>query len=312
MEAFINRLRKRNRHLGKWARRQGLDAYRIYHRDMPEYPFAVDRYADAVVVQRYLRRGRGSDVPEVENAEIQAQVASCLELDPDLVFIKERRPQRLREGDQYQRLEERQVVRVVKEAGLRFEVNLSDYLDTGLFLDHRNARALVRERAAGKKVLNLFSYTCSFAVHALAGGASEVTNVDLSNTYLDWGQRNLALNDLNASRARFFKDDATACIKEMARRGERYDLIVADPPTVSFSKAMEGNWDVQRDHAWLVTTLAGLLKPGGAILFSTNARTFRIHPALLAEQKVTDITRQTTPEDFAGDFTHFCYWITRP
>jgi len=199
----------------------------------------------------------------------------------------------------------------VREAGLRFEVNLEAYLDTGLFLDHRVLRALVRERAAGRRMLNLFAYTGSFTVYAAAGGATASDTVDLSNTYLDWAARNLALNRLDPGRHALIRADVLAWLGLARREARQYDLIVLDPPAFSNSKAMTRALDIQRDHAALIAAARALLAPGGELYFSTNLQSFRLASTLAADPAVTDITAATLPEDFRDARIHRAYRIER-
>jgi 23S rRNA (guanine2445-N2)-methyltransferase / 23S rRNA (guanine2069-N7)-methyltransferase len=303
---FRRRLAKRFRHLSRWARRQGIEAFRVYDRDIPEIPLVIDWYAGWLHVAEY-------DRPH-ERTEIEHDVwldrmieAAALELDvpPGRTFLKLRKRQRA--GGQYDKVDARQAVLTVKEGGLDFEVNLSDYLDTGLFLDHRPTRALVRAEASGRRFLNLFCYTGSFSVSAAAGGAVETTSVDLSNTYLDWTRTNLARNGFrDAGRHRTIRDDARSFLEHRARRGEPpFDLVVADPPTFSRSAKTPVPWDVQRDHAALLELVAANLAPGGVVYFATNFRRFRLaEESLSLRYEIRDITRRTIPEDFRDGRIH--------
>jgi 23S rRNA (cytosine1962-C5)-methyltransferase len=210
-------------------------------------------------------------------------------------------------AEQYDRVDDRGVVRTVEEQGLKFEVNLSDYLDTGLFLDHRQTRGMVRAESQGKRFLNLFCYTGSFSVYAAAGGASETTSVDLSNTYLEWTRTNLAANGFkDAGRHRTVRDEARGFLEHRARRGERpFDLVVCDPPTFSRSAKSETPWDVQRDHASLLELVARNLAPGGVVYFSSNFRRFHLDEEPLARLfTIREITRRTIPEDFRNERIH--------
>jgi 23S rRNA G2069 N7-methylase RlmK/C1962 C5-methylase RlmI len=199
---------------------------------------------------------------------------------------------------------------VVRENGLKFLVNLSDYLDTGLFLDHRVTRSLVRSEAAGKRFLNLFAYTGAFTVYAAAGGAASTTTVDLSNTYLRWAKQNLRLNGFTGQAHRLARDDARKFL-EYHPPGPAYDLAVVDPPTFSRSKKLDRDWDIQRDHAELLNRLLRLMTPGGAIYFSTNFRTFKLAADELRRAETREITRQTIPPDFRESRIHRCWRIVK-
>ncbi|WP_116127809.1 class I SAM-dependent methyltransferase [Lewinella sp. IMCC34183] len=300
-EAFRNRLRKMARHYGKWARRQGLEAYRIYDADLDEVPLTVDRYADRLYVAVYAR-----DAADTRVEEYRDVIADTLEVARERVHFKLR--QRQAGKKQYEKLAEQQQEFAVEEYGRRLLVNLTDYLDTGLFLDHREARRQVGEAAAEKRVLNLFAYTCSFGVYAATGGASRVDNLDLSNTYLDWGRRNFAANGLDPDRYGFIRADALQWLREPV--GERYDLIVLDPPTFSNSKMMTDVLDTQRDHVGLINQSLERLTPGGKLLFSTNYRKFNLATEEIAGQ-ATETTRQTLPPDFRKKNLHRSWTITR-
>jgi len=308
-EAFANRLRKSARHWDKWARRQGLSCYRIYDRDLHEFPLAIDRYAAHIHLQEYATDWAAGE------AEYQAWredcfrvVESVLELPRDRVHFKQRRRQRGLE--QYEKTGRSGEDFIVEEQDLKFWVNLDAYLDTGLFLDHRNTRRMVRERAAGKRFLNLFAYTGSFSVYAAAGGASASTTVDMSNTYQDWTRRNFELNGLDPQAHRLVRADVFQFLEDAGRAQAQYDLIVMDPPSFSNSKRMEGVLDVQRDHVPLIEGCLRLLAPGGELFFSNNRRGFQLDADALAGCDIRDISRQTVPDDFSNKKIHQC-WIIR-
>ena len=309
-EAFENRLRKNLKHLSKWAQREGVSCLRLYDADLPEYNLAVDRYERWVHVQEYQRP------PEIEEKtaerrvrEALAAVSRVLEVRPADVFLKVRRRQ-TRAG-QYQKLDETGERHEVHEGGLRFLVNFTDYLDTGLFLDHRLVRQLLGELAQGKRFLNLYCYTGTASVWAARGGAAATTSVDLSNTYLEWAGRNLMLNGFSGRRHELTRADAADFL-----RGERrqFDLVFCDPPTFSRSKAMQGTFDVQRDHAALLEAVAARLAPGGQIVFSTNLRRFKLDEAALSQLGLfaEDLTRRTLPKDFEHNpRVHKVFRLTR-
>ena len=303
---FRRRLAKRFKHLAKWARRQGIEAFRIYDRDIPEIPLVIDWYAGWLHAAEY---DRPHDRTEVEHEVWLDRIveAAALELGvpPAQCFLKVRRRQR--DGDQYEKVDQRRALVMVKEGDLAFEVNLSDYLDTGLFLDHRQTRAMVRAEAAGKRFLNLFCYTGSFSVYAAAGGAAETVSVDLSNTYLDWTRTNLSRNGFkDAGRHRIVRDEARAFLEHRALRHDPpFDLVVVDPPTFSRSARSETPWDVERDHADLLELVARNLAPGGVVYFSTNFRRFHLaEERLAATYTVREITKRTIPEDFRNERIH--------
>ncbi len=306
---LVNRLVKNDRHLAKWARREGVSCYRVYDADIPEFPLAVDRYEDCLHVSEYRRRH--TLMPEEYRAWLQMSAEAmqqALNVPPDKVFFKEREPQK--GVQQYEKREDKGQEMIAQEGGLKFWVNLNDYLDTGLFLDHRPLRQLVRQEAAGKDVLNLFAYTGSFTVYAAAGGAATTTTIDLSNTYLDWAQRNLALNQLDDPRRhQFVRADVKAWLRQ--RPTQVYDLIVLDPPTFSNSKAMYDILDTQRDHPELINGCLARLRPGGKLYFSNNYRRFRLEAEAIQSDKIRDITKQSIPPDFRNDKIHYCFLIEK-
>ena len=311
---FRRRLAKRFKHLSKWARRQGIEAFRVYDRDIPEIPLVIDWYAGWLHAAEYERP---HDRTEIEHDVWLDRMieAAALELGvpPSRTFLKVRKRQRA--GGQYEKVGERQAIVAVHEGGLEFEVNLSDYLDTGLFLDHRQTRAMVRAEAEGKRFLNLFCYTGSFSVYAAAGGAAETTSVDLSNTYLEWTRTNLSRNGFkDAGRHRTVRDEARAFLEHRANRGEPpFDLVVCDSPTFSRSAKSETPWDVDRDHADLLGLVAKNLAPGGVVYFSTNFRRFQLAEEPLSQlYTIREITRQTIPEDFRNDRIHRAWRLVKP
>ena len=310
---FRRRLAKRFKHLSKWARRIGTDAFRIYDRDIPEIPLVIDWYAGWLHAAEYERPHERTEIEhEVWLDRMVEGAATELGVPHDQTFFKVRRRQR--EGGQYEKVDGREALLEVTEGGLLFRVNLSDYLDTGLFLDHRLTRGMVRAEAAGKRMLNLFSYTGSFSVHAAAGGATDTVSVDLSNTYLDWTRTNLSLNGFkDAGRHRIVRDDARSFLEHRARRGEPpFDLVVADPPTFSRSARTETPWDVEHDHAELLALVARNLTPGGTVYFSTNFRRFHLAEATLAADfSFREITNRTIPEDFRNERIHRAWRMVR-
>jgi len=310
---FRRRLAKRFKHLAKWARRQGIEAFRVYDRDIPEVPLVIDWYAGWLHAAEYERPHERTEIEHDVWLDKMIEAAAVeLGVPVRQTFLKVRKRQRA--GDQYEKVDQRKAVLTVREGGLEFEVNLSDYLDTGLFLDHRQTRGLVRAEAEGRRFLNLFCYTGSFSVYAAAGGAAETTSVDLSNTYLDWTRTNLAKNGFkDAGRHRTVRDEARAFLEHRAKRGEpAFDLVVCDPPTFSRSAKSETPWDVERDHAELLELVARNLAPRGVVHFSTNFRRFHLAEEPLATlYTIREITRQTIPEDFRNDRIHRAWRLVK-
>jgi 23S rRNA (cytosine1962-C5)-methyltransferase len=307
MQDFFNRVAKTERRLRRWARREGLEAYRIYDGDIPEHRHTVDVYGPSLVVMSYPSGHPSRASVEPPSEVVRAGLARALGRPEDEVFVKVRRP-RARRGAQYQRLGEAGAWREVAEQGLRFRVNLSDYVDTGLFLDHRRTRARIREEAARRRVLNLFCYTGSFTVYAAAGGATQTTSVDLSNTYLDWARQNLALNGLDSARHELVRSDVLSWLHH--ERNRRYDLVVLDPPSFSASKKMDRSFEVERDHPRLLADVLALLSPRGVLYFSTNFRGFKLDVGEL-RAKVEELTPGSLPEDFRDRRVHRLFRITR-
>ncbi len=308
-EEFANRLRNRARHFRRWPTKRGITCFRLYERDVPDVPLVVDRYEDALHIAEFARPHDRSPAQHADWLDLMARTASkVLKVPRERVFLKFR--DRQRGAEQYQRVADSGAQFVVHEGGLKFVVNLSDYVDTGLFLDHRNTRQMVRERAAGKRFLNLFSYTGSFTVYAAAGGATTTTTVDKSSTYTDWTRENLELNGFAGAAHNIVRSDIKSFLEGL-RPIEKWDLAVVDPPTFSNTKGMEVDWDVQRDHAKLLQRLAAHIVPGGTVFFSTNFRRFKLDEAALGDYSVRDITRQTIPEDFRNERIHKCWVLTR-
>ena len=313
---FRNRLQKVWRHVSKLAKRQGVTCYRVYDHDLPEFPFCIELYEDKVYLAEYQRRHGMTE--EDHAAWLESCVPVIIEVmgvGDEQIYFRERRRKAGR-LDQYEKLASEQEFFVVREAGLSFRVNLTDYLDTGLFLDHRITRGMVRAEATGRRVLNLFCYTGSFSVYAAAGGALAVDSVDLSKTYLSWAEANMELNGfgggpaglgVTAPRLRFIHADVLQWLDE-APAGS-YDLVVLDPPTFSNSKRMKDFLDIQRDHAELINKTLRAMSPGGVLYFSTNFRRFVLDRDKIMAASVKDITNATTPFDFQGKLFRWCYRI---
>jgi 23S rRNA (cytosine1962-C5)-methyltransferase len=303
---FANRVRKNARHLGKWARRRGIQCYRVYDRDIPEFAFALDLYGERAHLQEYERANTEEDPAHARwQQEVVGAAAEGLGIAPERVVLKRRA--RRRAGEQHEKTGSSGEELLVAEGGHRFLVNLEAYLDTGLFLDHRITRSLVQEEARGKRFLNLFCYTGSFTVYAAGGGAPESVSVDLSNTYLGWAQRNFELNRLDVHRNLLVRADALEWLGGARRAGERFDLIVLDPPSVSKSKAMAHALDVQQDHPAMIGDCVRLLNAGGVLYFCTNLQRFRLAPEAFEGVDVEEISQRTVPEDFRNRRIHRCW-----
>lgn len=308
LDDFEARLTKRARHLRRWPDR-GIFCYRLYERDCPDVPVVVDRYEDHAHIFE-LERGHSRTI--VQHADWCEQVAKrtarVLEIPDSNVHMKDR--PRQRGLGQHERVADEHFTMVAREGGLKFEVNLTDYADTGLFLDHRVTRGMVRDMAAGKQILNLFCYTGSFSVYGAAGNASSTTSVDLSNTYLEWTKRNFTLNNLDSPRQNLVRSDVLAFLREHAA-GEHYDLAVIDPPTFSNSKMTEGDFEVQSAHVELILRTAALMTSGSTIFFSNNFRQFKLDEAAITQAglRVREISNRTVPEDFRNERIHRCWKI---
>ncbi|BCG62843.1 MAG: 23S rRNA (guanine2445-N2)-methyltransferase/23S rRNA (guanine2069-N7)-methyltransferase [Methyloprofundus sp.] len=315
-EMFANRLQKNSKKIAKWLKRQDIHCYRIYDADLPEYAVAVDVYKGEqtwINVQEYQAPKTIST--EKANTRLSAAInaiAQHFTIPKTQVFVKVRSKQK---GiDQYEKQANQGQFEIIEEQGARFYVNFTDYLDTGLFLDHRPIRTRIREEANNKHFLNLFAYTGSVSVQAALGGASSTTTVDMSNTYLDWAQRNMALNKTQSDN-QFIRADCTEWLENAAKQhniAKQYDLIFLDPPTFSNSKRMEDNFSIQDDHVALISNAAKLLSADGTLYFSTNFRRFKLDSEALADLKIKDITAQTIPDDFSRTpRIHYCWKITR-
>ena len=313
-QMLLNRLRKNQRRLERWLATAGTDSYRLYDADLPEYAVAIDRYGSAVHVQEYQPPRTISDhVARQRMSEVRRALQELWPECAGQMFFKQRRRQK---GlDQYQPLraggQSGSSVFQVMEGEARFEVNLSDYLDTGLFLDHRPLRRIIHGCADGKRVLNLFCYTAAITVQAALGGAQSSLSIDMSNTYLDWAKRNLDLNGLQVTQHRLLRADCLTWLETAPQEfAPSFDLIVCDPPTFSNSKKMEGVLDVQRDHVELIEQCMALLVPGGELYFSNNFRRFRMDDSIRERYRVEDITAATIDEDFSRNpRIHNCWRI---
>ncbi len=299
---FGNRLHKRAKHLRKWAKLKGVSCYRLFDNDIPEIPLAVDFYEGYLHMALYERPYNKEDAFEEVWLDIMRKTAAeKLSIPAERVFLKWRKRQRGK--DQYECLGKSKAEITIQEDGLNFIVNLADYLDTGLFLDHRLLRKKIRCMAKGRDVLNLFSYTGSFSVYAAAGGATRVVSVDISNTYQDWAERNATANALLPGIIDFRRADVLEEIEKMRGR-EAFDIIVLDPPTFSNSKRMQRDLDLNRDHPELIHRCLKLLKPGGVLYFSSNSRKLRFRPEDYPQWLCRDISDESLDEDFRDRKIH--------
>ncbi len=307
VDMISNRIKKNNKKLQSWRSKNAIEAYRVYDSDIPEYACAIDVYNDWAYVQEYKAP---SDIP-VEKAEqrvldlVQA-IPHALGIPHEQIIIKQRKRQKGRQ--QYERQDESGHRLIVTEGEARFIVNCKDYIDSGLFLDHRLLRRHIFETANGLDILNLFCYTGSFSVQAALGGAAKTTNVDMSATYLKWAQQNFVENKINVKRHEFIQANCLEWIKECK---QQFDIIILDPPSFSNSKRMEGVFDIQRDHEDLIVNTMRLLKPNGCLYFSSNLTKFKISPELSNQFKTEDIGKKTIDKDFERrPNMHHCFLIT--
>lgn len=299
-----NRIEKNYKHRAKWARKEGIQSFRIYEKDIPEFPFIVDVYNDYAVI--FEKRDSEIDALKFDHFNfIVSAVKNVLNLPEEKVIIKSRMKQK--GATQYERLEERNEFISVKEYQAEFLVNLHDYLDTGLFMDHRPMRQIIYKEANGKKFLNLFSYTGAVSVMAALGGATHITSVDLSSTYQEWARKNFEHNKLSLKEHNFIVQNALEYITNAVTK---FDLIFLDPPTFSNSKKMEDDFEVEKDQELLIKNCLRLLNPNGTLYFSNNKRKFKLDPKILEMASVVDITEKTIPMDFRDPKIHHCYKIT--
>ncbi|MBK9663015.1 MAG: bifunctional 23S rRNA (guanine(2069)-N(7))-methyltransferase RlmK/23S rRNA (guanine(2445)-N(2))-methyltransferase RlmL [Nitrosomonas sp.] len=314
-EMFANRLRKNLKKITKWIKLNQIHCYRLYDADLPEYAVAVDVYQGEKIwvnVQEYEPPKTIDPLKANQRlAGALKEIATVLEIPAEQVFLKIRRKQK--NTDQYEKQGDSRRFHVVEEGGCKFWVNFEDYLDTGLFLDHRPVRLLIQQQAKDKRFLNLFAYTGSATVHAVIGGAVSSVTVDMSNTYLDWAKRNFDLNGIRGDH-KLVRADCLQWLNEQAgaKHKPQFDLIFLDPPTFSNSKKMDEVFDIQKDHVQLIHDAAALLAPGGKLYFSTNFRRFKMDQGALKNLLIEDISKAMIPEDFARDAKiHYCWKISR-
>ncbi len=312
LQMFENRLLKNYKHRIKQAKRQNISCWRLYDHDLPEYPICVEIYEDYIYIAEYNRRhALTDDEHAIWLADTKTIIATITGIAIDNMYLRVRKRMDHKE-EQYEKDEAVPASKIitVQESGLKFLVNLTDYLDSGLFLDHRLTRQMVQAEAKDTEFLNLFSYTSSFSVYAAAAGAKTVTSVDLSKTYLSWSEENFALNKLkNLVAYQFVHADVKQYLKTLP--SNKYDLVVMDPPTFSNSKRMKSVLDIQLDHVELINDVLRAMKPGGILYFSTNYSKFVLSPEQIHSQQIKDITKATTPFDFEGRLKRWCYKIIK-
>ena len=305
---FKNCIRKNYRHVRKWAKRTCTNAFRVYDREIGRYPLAIDFYDGRFCVQYFSpARDESDDPPEELKIEVEATLRDIFGADENKIYWRNRIKRE--KYEQYEKTAELKEFFTVFEYGVKFKVNLLDYLDTGLFLDHRETRRLVASLAKNKRVLNLFAYTCSFSIHAAAAGSAFTKSVDMSNTYTAWGEDNFTLNNLSLKNNVVVRADCLKFMDEEIRTGLKYDLIVIDPPTISRSKKMDRMFDVQEDYVFLISKALKLLSPEGEIFFSTNSRKFSFDETQFTDRQIKEITEKTLPFDFHKRKIHRCWKI---
>ena len=301
---FENRLRKRFKHKAKWAKSKAIFCYRVYDKDLPDFPFVIDKFAEHVIAAiDVIEEGKESNKDWL--LDIKRIISEVLNIDIENISIKLRSTQKGK--NQYNKLDYSGALLSVQEFGLLFLINPFDYLDTGLFLDHRITRQWVKKEALNKRVLNLFAYTGSFSVYAAAGDAVKVTTVDMSNTYLQWAEKNMILNGFKSSKKYdYIREDILDWIPTVPTSS--YDLIILDPPTFSNSKKMLLTWDVQRDHVHLINQIRPILAPGGILYFSNNYKKFKLNIAEIeGYDSIEELTDKSIPEDFERSKPHVCF-----
>lgn len=305
---FINRLGKNLKHQLKWAKRHNIQAWRIYDKDIPQFPFAIDVYAEHIHLQEY---DTGWLMQPEERQQWLNAVCEAVQFVTGFpkqnIHLKQRARQK--GNSQYEKTGTTGEHFIIQENGRQFWVNLDKYLDTGLFLDHRNTRQKVGNSAAGKRFLNLFSYTGSFTVYAATGGAIYSETVDLSNTYLEWAKQNFQLNHINLTQHQIIRADVFQYLNDAKIQNKQFDMIVLDPPSFSNSKKMLDILDIQRDHITLIDGAMALLDSQGILYFSNNLRSFVLNDVLMARYAIKDISKQSVPEDFRNKKIHQCWEI---
>jgi 23S rRNA (cytosine1962-C5)-methyltransferase len=307
--ALKNRIRKNYRHIKKWAKRTLTNCFRVFDRDIKEYPIAIDYYAGRFCVHYFASSRENQEPPEHLKIETTTAICSTFSAKEEDIYWRTRI--RREKWQQYEKAGKFQEFFTVIEYGVKFRVNLVDYLDTGLFLDHRETRKIVAAEALGKKVLNLFAYTCSFSVHAAVAGAIYTKSVDMSNTYTAWGIENFKLNNLSLKNNKIVRVDCLKFLDQEIHSGNQYDIIIIDPPTISRSKKMDEMFDIQYDYIFLLTKALNLLAPNGIVFFSTNSRKFFLDETFFNQCVIKNISHKTLPIDFHNSKIHQCWKITK-
>lgn len=304
---FRNRIRKNYKHVRKWAKRSNTNCFRIYDREVPQYPLAIDLYAGRFCIQYFARPYEDESIAAgaFEQAQSALEAIFCAPLPS--IYCKTRI--RRAKMQQYEKIAQANEYFTAIEHGAKFKINLVDYLDTGLFLDHRETRQVVAKACTGKRLLNLFAYTCSFSVQAALAGATYTKSVDMSNTYTTWGRENFVLNEISSKNHPIVRSDYSRFLDSEIKSGAKYEIIVIDPPTISRSKKMSQMFDVQIDYESLLHRALKLLCPGGSIFFSTNLRSFTFNFERFPHCLVQDISSKTIPIDFHDPFIHRCWQI---
>lgn len=309
--ALKNRLLKNQKKLKSYLTKNNIEAYRLYNKDIPEYPYLIDIYGDRAVIYEQGKKLHDEDQPlrEIHQKHIELALQEVLKIDPAKQYFKIREKQK--GNEQYRPLDPKSdEFFLINEPPFKFLINLERYLDTGLFLDHRPLRQYLLNNSLDKKVLNLFCYTGSLSVAAAKGGAT-VTSIDMSNTYLDWAFENFLVNDLDPKKHVFYQADVLKELQLRKENQELFDLIILDPPSFSNSKRMEEDLDIERDHPLLIRDTMALLAPGGSLFFSTNKRKFELHDIITQHYKVKEISQWTIPQDFHGSQIHRAFIIER-
>jgi 23S rRNA (cytosine1962-C5)-methyltransferase len=306
---LVNRIRKNYRHVRKWAKRSMTNCFRIYDREIRQYPLAIDFYAGRFCVHYFSPKRESHEPPTELVQEIEKALHTVFGEAFGTIYWRTRAKRK--ETRQYEKVDESKEFFTVLEYGVKFKINLQDYLDTGLFLDHRETRRYVSSQANGKRVLNLFAYTCSFSVHAAIAGASFTKSVDLSNTYTDWGRDNFKLNALPLQTNPVVRADCLKFLDEEIDSGTKYDIIIIDPPTISRSKKMTQLFDIQIDYVPLISKALKLLTKEGIIFFSTNSRKFVLEGERFPSSSIVEISGKTIPIDFHDPKIHRCWKISR-
>jgi 23S rRNA (cytosine1962-C5)-methyltransferase len=305
---LLNRIKKNLKQLKPYLTKNKITCFRAFDWDMPEFPLCIDCYETQIHVAEYKTKNPLTDIEYAQwMNECLGVIQLIFQVDENNIFIKKR--ERMKGSNQYEKVNEAKTFTMVQEQGVNFLVNLHDYLDTGLFLDHRPTRKLVMEEAEGKHVLNLFAYTGSFSVYAAVGKAFTTTTVDLSSTYLNWAKENFKVNNLPLAKHNFIKADAKEWIKQTPTK--LYDIVILDPPTISRSKLMKSKFDIQPDHVELINHVMKHIKPDGVLYFSNNFRDFKLDANAIVAQSIKDITLQSIPDDFRNKKIHYCWKIIK-